>query len=165
MWPQQTAWQRADLWKPAHREKGLCCWWHHQVSRTAWFLGRLLSTFVTHKGNTRVYQEWASQEVLHMPSEQNTIAFVKTEIFPKSLITKARNIAGEDVKGRRQLTNGITFWVCSTCDTDNTELNDTGKGLCIFLWLTVLLSPFSQPGLLVLSVAFISDAARKRKAF
>lgn len=43
----------------------------------------------------------ASQKVLDMPSQQNTIAFVKTETFHKSLLTETRNMAGEECKGKR----------------------------------------------------------------
>lgn len=91
------AWQTADLWKTAQREKGLCCWWHWQVSGTAWSLGRLLPTFVIHKRNAQIYQEWGKPDgTVHAQW-----AFVKTEIFHKSRLTETRNIAGEKCKGKQ----------------------------------------------------------------
>lgn len=43
----------------------------------------------------------ASQKVLYMPGTKNTIAFVKTETFHKSLLTETGSIAGEKCKGKR----------------------------------------------------------------
>jgi len=47
----------AESWSLEAGSQGLqgsWCWWHRQVSGTAWSLGRLLPTFVPHKGSTRV---------------------------------------------------------------------------------------------------------------
>lgn len=109
MWPQQMAWQRADLWKPAHRETCLCC---GGIGRSAGQPDPWAGSFPPSsrtKETRRFTRSNGSQKVLHMPSEQNTKAFVKAETFLKSLLTKTRNIADEDVKGSSQLTSGITF--------------------------------------------------------
>lgn len=71
MWPQQMAWQRADLWEAAHQEKGLCCWWRWQVRGKACSLGRPLPTFVMHEGNLWAYQEQACQKVLSREQSKN----------------------------------------------------------------------------------------------
>lgn len=94
--------QRADLWKLAHREKGLCCWWHRQVSGTDWSLGRLLPTFVMHKGNARIYQEQGKPEgTVHAQWAKHNSFCKNRNISQKTSDQDCRNIAGEKCKGKR----------------------------------------------------------------
>jgi len=138
------AWQRADLWKLAHK----ACRVHGAggTGRSAGQPGPWAGSFLplSHTKEARGFSRGsASQRGLYRPREQSTTAFVKTETFHKSLPTKTRNIAGEKCKGtwsahkRRDFLSTLHLW--GWCY----QTEWYRKRLVHFLWLPFLLSPFS----------------------
>lgn len=102
MSPHRMAWQTADPQSPAHRRKPSCCSWHRQVSSTAWSLGRLLPTFVMHKGNAWAYHKQGKPEsAVHAQQAKYNSLCKNWNIEQKPSGWDRRSITCEKCKGKQ----------------------------------------------------------------
>lgn len=158
MSPHRMAWQKADPQSPAHRQKPSCCSWHRQVGSTAWSLGRLLPTFVMHKGNAWVYHKQGKPEgTVHAQQAKYNSLCKNWNIEQKPSGSDRRSITCEKCKGKRSAQKMALL-------SENVLLVLQERGcvfsFCLFSFTALLL----QPDLPVLPVALVLDATKERKA-